>query len=206
MKDSVVNKDQPKGLAGDTPDADFTNQLIAEAIDYIHGKAKTEIVDLLTKTEDTSGTMGAMAFKITKGLLDKHKDAGMAMDIEMNVAMGLATEVIDMQLEILERVQTETPFDPQRLREDSLIKAITMYGEQFEDDPEAKEAASTMLRGMIQDGTTDKAFGYINKRASQEGANLQDMKRQGMGLLETNAPQKTPMAEGVQRGLMETGQ
>lgn len=203
MKEQPVTSTEiPPGLQGDTPEAEFTNQLIAEAVEYIHEKNIDGVVKLLTESKDTADTMGALAYKVTKGLIDKHKKAGMAMDIEFNVAMGLATEVIDMELEILDKIQKDPLYDPQRLREDALMHAIVMYGEKHQDDPEAKEASQTMLRAMMMDGTTDQAFSYVNKRAAQEGVNINDMKRQGMGMLEQSGPQKNPVAEGVQRGLM----
>ena len=194
----------------DSEQGQFVDQLTAEAIEYIHGTAKDEVLSAVTDTDNTGAAIGATTYKITAGLLDKHKKEGMAMDIEMDVVMGVATEVIDMLAEILEATQPDAIGNGQKLREDALLQAMMMHTEKFEGDDRAKEEAEVMLRGMVQDGTADKAFNYVNKRAAEEGVNTNDMQRQGNTLLadsgysqNRNAQQERPVAAGVRQGLME---
>ena len=182
---------------------ELMSQMIAEAVEYIHGKARDQIVEQLRSAEDTADTMAGITYKLTRGLIDKHREQGMAMDMGMDFAIGLATEVIDMQMEMLERIQPGIANSGQKLREDVLLKTVMLHAEETGGSPEAKEQAQQMLRGMMQDGSVDQAFGYVNQRAAQEGLNVEDMIRRGNTMAQemVGGGQK-PVAAGVQQGLM----
>lgn len=200
-----MNPQQPP-VAMEGPTGELLTQLIAEAVDYIHGKAREQVIEKLTASQNTSETISAITYKLTRGLLEKHKEQGMAMDIEMDLAMGLATEVIDMQMEILERIKPDLGPQAQKIREDALLRTMMIHAEQMEGNPDAKADAETMLRGFIQDGTADTAFGYMNKRAAQEGLSTEDMIRTGNKAVEQMVGGgQTPVAAGVQQGLMGGG-
>lgn len=193
-------------LKAEGPEADFINSMVAEAVDYVHGENRDKVVELLAKSDDTSGTIGAITYKLTRGLIEKHKKAGLALDIEMDTALGVATEIIDMLMEVQERVQEDHSYDPQKIREDALLHVMTQHSETLSDDDVSRQDAAVMLRGMMQGGEVDQAFDYVNKRAKAEGINPQDMMRQGTELAKqasaAAAPQKKPVAAGVQQGLM----
>ncbi len=193
-------------VAMEGPTGELLTQLVAEAVDYIHGKARDQVVEKLTASENMSETIAAVTYKLTRGLLEKHKEQGLAMDIEMDLAMGLATEVIDMQMEMLERIRPDLGEQSQKIREDSLLRTMMIHAEQMEGNPDAKADAETMMRGFIQDGTADVAFQYMNKRAAEEGLSTEDMIRTGNKAVEQmvgGGP--TPVAAGVQQGLMGGG-
>lgn len=176
---------------------DQLDQLIAEAIDYIHGKGRDAIIEQLDNSDDTSGTMAAITYKVSKALLERHKK-DRSLDITMDLAMGLATEVIDMQVEMLERMNPglTNNTNVNRLREDALLKTTIMHGEQLEKEggPSLKDDARVMLADFIRDGTADNAFQYVNKRANQEGLNVDDMMRKGNEML---TGKRRPIAAAV---------
>lgn len=197
---------EPMMLEGESEEVDFINQIVAEAVEYLHVKNLDRVVDLLSKTDDTAGTIGALAYKTTRGLLEKHKKAGMSLDIEMDTAMGVATEVIDMIMEINQRVNADTTMDEQRVREDALLQVMMQHSKELSDDEISRDDAAVMLRGMMQDGTVDEAFGYVNRRAKDEGLNINDIIRKGDDLrdkaMTERGPQKKPVSAGVEQALM----
>jgi hypothetical protein len=200
----------------DAEQQELLSQMVAEAVDYIHGKARGEIINQLDNAVDVSETMAAITYKTTRGLLERHKKQGMSMEMDMSLAMGLATEVLDMQVEMWERMNPETQMDTQRLREDALLRTLMAHAENVGDDPAAKEEAAMMLRGFMQDGSVDQAFGYVNQRAANDGLDIEAIIRAGNQMLTRNhaedpqmqsrraraTAQPTPMAAGVQQGLM----
>jgi hypothetical protein len=185
------------------PEQGFLSQLIAEAVEYLHGRARKQVVRQLTAADNLSETMSAITYKLARGLLEKHKKQGMSMDIDMGLAMGLATEVIDMQIEMVERVAPERlGTDPQKLREDTLLRTMMMHAEQLKDDPAAQEEAQQLLRAFMQDGSADQAFSYVNQRAAQEGQNVEDMIRAGDSMArQVVGGGQRPVAAGVQQGM-----
>jgi len=193
--------EQPNNV-GAPPQAqrDLLDQMVAEAVDYIHGKARTQVVEQLRNSTNTSETIAAITYKVSRGIIERHKQDGMAMDIGMDFAVGLAAEIIDMQIEMMERINPgfAENSNMQRVREDAMMRAITLHGEQVEDTPENREEASVMLRGMMQDGTADKAFGYVNNRADQDGLNVDDMMRRGN---EQTTGQRKPLTGAIRAGL-----
>lgn len=186
-------------------DSDFLNMLAAEAIQYIHADATEEIVNVLTNTSNTSEAIGATAYKITKGLLDRHKPEAISLEADLSHAIALGTEVTDMLVEVVQAAQPEAIMDPDKVREEALLRATVMHGEEVEakGDPDAKEEAGVMYATMMQDGTVDQAFQYVDKRSAELGLNTNDTMRAGIelgtgytsGLLEKN-----PLAKGIEQG------
>lgn len=181
------------------PTPDLLNQLVAEAVDYIHGTAREQVVKQLSNADDTSETMAAITYKTAEGILSRYKKKG--LDAELDLAMGLATEVIDMQMEILERINpgvAET--NQQRLREDALLRTIVIYAENQEDTPEVQAQAKEMLASFAQEGAVDTAFNYVNNRAAQDGLNVDDMIRRGndMAAQAVGGGQR-PVAAGIEQ-------
>ena len=201
MMDEKMMEQEVPPVSPQSSSRALVDQLVAESVEYIYGREFDNVTSLLRNSKDTSGTIAALTFKTVKGVLKKKKDQ-LDLDIEMDTAMGVATEVIDMQLEILEKVQPDAVMDPQKIREDSLTRAMVMYGEQFNDDETARSDAQVMLRRMMNEGVTDQAFNYVNKRAKDTGLNTNDIMRTGGEVLARQAPQQTPLAGGIRQGLM----
>ena len=190
----------------DSPEGLLLDQLVAEAVEYVHVKARDQVVDALRKTDNTAATMGAITYKMSRGLLEKHRERGLNFDIDMNLAMGLATETIDMLGEVVERVNPNAAMNLDKVKEDALLHTVALHGEQLdkEDNPEVRAQAKAAMRGYMQDGSVDAAFGYMNQRASVEGLNTNDMMRQGGEMAKASMgkqAQRHPIAAGVEQGL-----
>jgi hypothetical protein len=189
---------------GEDVDSMFLNQLTAEAAEYIHDTAKDEVLEVLSNTDDTAATIAATTYKITRGLLERHKDVGLSLEADLSHALALGSEVTDMLVEIVEVTQPNAAFDPQRLREESLLRATVMHGEEVEkrDDPDEKDAARVMYTMMMQDGTVEQGMNYVNKRSSEMGLNTNDMLRRGVeGHRKQQNPKKDPLSAAVSNGV-----
>lgn len=191
----------------DSPEGELLDQMVAEAVEYVHVRAKPEVIETLRKTDNTSATMGALTYKISRGLLERHREAGLNFEVDMNLAMGLATETLDILGEVAERVNPDAAMNIDRVKQDALLHTVSLHGKQLdkEDDPRIREEAKVALRNYMADGSTDMAFNYINQRAKSDGLNTNDMKRRGsqmaMDSMQKSAGAKNKLAAGVQAGL-----
>jgi len=185
----------------------FIDQMTAEATMYIFDSARQEVLDAIINTENTAEAIGATTYKVTKGLLEKHKKVGLSLGADMSHAVALGTEVTDMLVDMVQAAQPNAILNPDKLREESLMRTTVMHGEDVEKigDPEAKEEAQVMYASMMQDGTVDQAMGYVNSRASDLGLNTNDMMRtgveQGSKFAEDTAAAKDPLKEGIAKGI-----
>lgn len=200
--EQATEKPFPEG----SDEGDFLNSLTAEAIQYIFEDAQEEVLNVLTNTDNTAEAVAATTYKITKGLLERHKRAATTLEADMSHALALGTEVTDMLVDIVAATQDQAIVDKDKLREEALMRATVMHGEDVEsrERPEDKEEAQGMLTNMIQDGSVDQAFNHVNARAREMGVNTNDMLRKGTeqstGFLQ-GLNQKNPMAEGVEQGV-----
>ena len=91
----------------------------------------------------------------------------------------------------------------QQIKEDALLKLTALHGQQIEGEEgfttEQQEAAAIDMRDYMSDGGTQKAFDYVNKRATAEGLNPNDMMRSGN---EAVFGTKEPVADAVTKCLM----
>ena len=185
----------------------FIDQLSAEAVEYIHEDARKEVLDAITNTDNTAEAIAATTYKVTKGLLEKHKPVGLSLEADMGHALALGSEVTDMLVEIVEATQPKAVIDFDSLREESLLRATVMHGEDVEKigDPEAKEEAQVMYANMIADGTVDQGMAYVNERSKTLGLNTNDMMRKGTEAgtkwAQDYAAAKDPLAEGIKKGM-----
>lgn len=189
----------------DPREAELVEDMIMDAMEYIHGKGSQEIVKALQSSTDTAATMAAVAYKVVKGVADKRaKEAHVEMDMDM--LMGVATEAIDMVTEVAQAAdQIQPGSNSTRLKEDTLLRLTMLHGEQLEGEEgfsaEMKESAAKDMRDYMSDGGTQKAFDYINPRAKDEGLNPQDMMRSGN---EAALGSKNPLSDAITEGLKPT--
>ena len=176
--------------------------MVAEAVEYVHVKNPEGVVKALNSAEDTAQTIGAITYKITRGLLEKHQKQGLTFDVDMDLAMGLATETVDILTEVAERVNPNANMGTDKLKHDALLHATALHGEQYTkehgDTEQTRTEARTQMRDYMQQGATDVAFDYINKRAESEGLNTNDMMRAGNKVLTGG---KKPLASAVEQGV-----
>jgi hypothetical protein len=208
-----VKKLQPSSTGGvffpddGSIDAKYLNQLTAEAVEYVHGDAREQIVDALNNTDNTPEAVAAITYKVTKGIMERHKKIGLGIEADLSHALALGSEVNDMLVEIIERTQPNSGMDFQKLREESMLRATVMHGEDADtiatDDD--REQAQVMFAGMMQDGSVDEGFKYVNQRSAELGLNPNDMLRTGGQAGVKQVPQlqakQRPIAQGVQQGV-----
>lgn len=188
----------------DPREVELVDNMRLDALEYIHGTAFEQIKDLLTKSKNPPDTMATIAYKAVRGVAEKNK-ATATIEMDMDMMMGVMTDTIDMVTEVAEAAGQVPPgTNVQQLKEDTLLKATVMHGEQVERTPENKAAAATDLRDYTADRGTDKAFNYVNQRAKAEGIDPQSMVRSGNELLYGSVnPVEDKLKDGVKRGLMD---
>ncbi len=180
----------------DGREAEVVEDMILDAMEYIHGKGTEEIVKALKTSTDMTTSLSAIAYKVVRGVAEKNK-ATSRVAFDMDMMMGVATEAIDMLMEVAEASNQVLPgANMDRIREDTLLKMTMLHGEQLgEPSDEQKGSAQADLRDYMSDGGTQKAFDYINTRAKEEGLNPNDMMRAGNELAFGT---KHPLAAAVQ--------
>ena len=198
-------------INNDPREAELVEAMILDGMEYIHGKGSQEIVKALETSTDTSATMAAIVYKVVKGVADRNAKTSQ-VEMDMDMMLGVTTEIIDMTVEVAEAAQQIMPgSNVDQLKEDTLLRVTALHGEQLEGEdgftPEQKDAASRDLRDYMSDGGTQKAFDYVNNRAKAEGLNPQDMMRAGN---EAALGSKNPVSDAVtdalraRTGLMDT--
>lgn len=158
---------------------------------HIHGRKREQILDQFSRNP----TADAVA-SITYDLIRKMDEQASQRNspLELDVLMGVATETIDILVEIMEAMGIN--MDPNEMREEALMKMVLLHMQFVEDDPEEKAAAQELLMALQEGGEFDQGMEYIQKRAS---ASPEELQAAGAAMV---SPQQTPMAAGVQQGLM----
>ena len=168
------------------------NQIVTKVEQYIHGAAREQIISQLEQNP-TAKAVAAITYKIVIGADEQATQKGVSL--ELDILMAVATEAIDMLIEIMEAMGAK--FNADEMREESLLQLVILHMEQVGDDPEEKAAAEEMLAVLTEDGTMQKSMEHIDSKAD---ASSEQMLAAGQQMV---APQKKPVAAGVQRGLME---
>ena len=84
------------------------------------------------------------------------------------------------------------------------MSTVVMHGSMLERTPDQRQRAMTDLRDYLADDGTQKAFDYVNMRASKEGLNPKDMERIGNHMLWGSVqPVRDTLKAGVKQGLMD---
>lgn len=199
----MVSKIMEEQLPPDPREAELVEDMILDAMEYIHGKGAESINGLLSKSTDTAKTMSTIAYKIVRSVAEKHK-ATAQIEMDMDMMMGVTTETIDMITEVAEAGSQFMPgTNVEQLKEDTLLRVSVLHGQQLEGTEGFAEdmqvQAATDLRDYMSDGGTQKAFDYVNDRAKTEGLNPNDMMRAGN---EAVFGTRTPLEDAMKQGLM----
>ena len=161
---------------------------------HIHGPAREKTLSQLQRNP-TAQAVAAITYEIIMEM--DSQAAARKAPLEMDVVLAVATETIDMLLEIMVAMGIQIKMD--EMREESLLKLSLIHMKEVEDrgDPEEIEAAKAMLAALGEEGLIDQSMQHINSRAS---ASPEEMQVAGQRMM---APKQTPMAAGVQQGLMQ---
>jgi len=172
---------------------ELVNSLNKQVEQHIHGQGREEILAQLEQSP-TPDTIAKITHDLIMMMDGQASQRG--APLEMDVIMGVATETIDILVEILEAMG-QAQGDPEDIREETLIKTLLLHMETIGDDPEEKAAAQQLLQGLMADGSVDMAMKHINSKAD---ASPEQMQAAGAAMI---APQQTPVAAGVRQGLMD---
>ena len=199
-----MSKKTREEYRADPREAELVEDMTLDAMDYIFGKGSKAIVEMLESSTDTSQTIANAAYKCVRSVAENHK-ATAQVEMDMDMLLGVATECIDMVTEVGETGdQLIKGANVEQIKQDALLKLTALHGQQIEGEDgfttEQQEMASTDMRDYMSDGGTQKAFDYVNKRATAEGLNPNDMMRSGN---EAVFGTKEPVADAVTKGLME---
>lgn len=173
---------------------ELVDSLILQTENHLHGPARPKILKQLQKNP-TADAVAAITYEIITGMDEQIASKG--APLELDVIMAVATETIDILLEIMEAMGMK--INVEEMREESLLKMVLLHMQVVEKrgDPEEKAAAEEMLAVMTADGTMEEGMKYVQSRASMSPEQMQQMGQQ------MAAPKQNPMAAGVQQGLMQ---
>ena len=170
----------------------LVDSLITQVEQHIHGQAREDILARLSENP-TADTMAEVTHTTIMEMDRQAADRGAPLDID--VLMGVATETIDMLIEILEAMGVKV--NVEEMREETLLKTVMLHMKHVEGDPEQKAAAEELLIALSADGTMEQSMMHINKKAD---ASTEQMAAAGAQMA---SPQPKPVAAGVRQGLMQ---
>lgn len=199
----MVSKKREEQTPVDPREAEVVENMKLDVMDYLYGRGFDGVVESLSSTTDTTAAMATIAYRAVRGAAEKNK-ATAQVEMDMDMMLGVATEAIDMITEVAQASDQLVPgANTMRIKEDALLKMTALHGEQMTAEgkltPEVKEQARTDMRDYMNSPGVDKAFAYVNDRASAEGVNPNDMIRAGNELV---IGQRRPLQVAVKQGLM----
>jgi len=185
----------------DAREAELVENMVLDAMEYVHGRGTDNILRVLRETEGTAHTVAEAAYRVVKRVAKKNEaTARVAMDMDM--MLGVATETIDMVVEVAQAANTLNPgANLQSLKGDALLGMSVMHGTALgAPTTDQKAQAATDMRDYMADEGTRKAFDYVASRANEQGLNVNDMVRAGNQLLYGS---RTPVEDRLKAGITE---
>jgi hypothetical protein len=167
MEDSEA-EDMGEEVAPDANDpARVTYEtIVAGLTEFMFGKGKDGIVKQLQSAgKDLTVKMGQITFTLLKQAVEQSKQTQVEIDMEM--MMAVATEVIDSLIRMVRALKIKAPADG-LMREQALMVATQSYLATTQPGSEEQAAAQQALQQMDADGTMAagaKTLGGIGKRA-----------------------------------------
>jgi hypothetical protein len=171
---------------------DLVDRLSAQVEQRIHGPEREKILKRLEQ-DPSADALAEFVYNTILSIDQQADNRGAPVDID--VLMGVATETIDRLVEILEAMAVE--FDPDEMREETLLKIVMLHMKAVEGNPEEKAAAEELLLALTEDGTMQNSMDHVSGKAS---ASDEQMAAAGQSML---APKQKPLSAGVQKGLMQ---
>lgn len=149
------------------PEVETFETMTAGLVKHIFGAGEKGIVEHLRKSQDLPKDIGAMAYTMTGAAVEQAKGAG--RDVDMEMALGVAAEVIDSLLEVAEAMGIIEAADDEDMRDDAMLAAVEAYMMSGDATPEEQEAAQQMLAQMTEDGSVDEAAATISAIGQRRG-------------------------------------
>jgi len=171
---------------------ELVNNLNSQVEKRIHGPKREQILKRL-EGDPSPDALAEFTLNTITAIDAQAASRGAPLDIE--VLLGVATETIDMLIEILEAMGTQVAGD--EFRAETLIKVLLLHMKTAELDEEEKANAQELLKQLAGDGTLGQSMDYIVGNADKSPEEIIQAGGQMAG------PQQKPLAAGVQQGLMQ---
>lgn len=153
------------GLAqASDPDTQTFVMMVAGLREHVFGKGEAGIMRAMTQADDRGRVLGEIVFALVQEAAKQAKMAG--NDLDMDILMGVATELID---DITELLAAHGITLQQKEREYGLLYAQQLYVENYNPSPDDRNAAKQQLAQYQQDGSLDTAVKYVQQRGTEEG-------------------------------------
>ena len=160
--DTAQTAGQPQ--VGVDPDEQTYTMLVAGLRTHIFGKGEAGIVKAITNADQIGRVVGEVVFALVKEAATQASKAN--RDLDLDILMGVATEVIDDITELMAGHGVEIS---EKDREFALMYAQQLYVESSDPTDDDREAAKSLLRDLKQDGSVDQAVSYVQQRGAEEG-------------------------------------
>lgn len=161
MLDNQQSAMQPQ--AGD-PDAEVFAQISAALRAHVFGQGEQGILSAIKEADDKGRVCGEIVFALVREAATQAEEAGKELD--MNILMGVATELIDDISDLLEA--HGMPLSDQE-REYALLFAQQLYVDNSNPDNDDRNAAKQALSMYREEGAVDTAVKYVQQRGTEAG-------------------------------------
>jgi len=153
------------GAQAADPSTELFESMVSGLREHIFGKGNEDIVGLLKDGADISDTIGETTYTLVQSAVEQVKASGGELDLD--ILLGVATQVIDDLIDLAESVGIEVNRDDDP--EAALYSAIQAYLMNSNPDEQERASAQQILQQMKDDGDVDEAAGYIAERGRQVG-------------------------------------
>jgi len=117
--------------------------LVAGLIKHIFGPGEEGVKKQLAQSQDLPADIGSMTFMLIDAASQQAKEAQVEIDLDM--MLGAASEVIDSLLQIAEAMKLIESADDDDMREEAMMAAVNTYLTVGNPSPEDAEAAKQAL-------------------------------------------------------------
>lgn len=153
------------------PQEEYFATLVAGLRNHIFGKGEGGIVRQLAQAEDVGRVLGELTYALVSEGVHQLEAKGIR-EIEYDMVIGVATEVIDDISELMEA--QGKPID-QQVREYALLFAQQLYIDNQKPSDDQRKAASQDLALLKQEGDVDHAVKYVQQTGAENGADPFDV-------------------------------
>lgn len=180
------------------PDTDEAMRRISDGIAQTIVEGRDRI--LQTFEQDASPkAAAAIVYKPARQAIHQAEQAG--VEVDDGFVFAVVANSIDMLAEIQESMGVMDGSEDalNQFRQATLMEVLMLHAEQVGDDPDQQEAARQALALYAEDGTLEQVIGDVEGQAKQAGLDPAEMRAEGQQMA---APQRKPVAAGVEQGLI----
>ena len=153
------------------PQEEYFAAMVAGLRSHIFGKGEGGIAKAVQEADDVGRVIGELTYAMVSDAAHQLEAKGVR-DLDYDMIIGVATEVIDDISELMEALGR--PINQQE-REYALLYAQQLYVEQQKPSDDMRRAASQDLARLKQDGEVDQAVTYVQKTGVENGTDPFDV-------------------------------